>query len=498
MKEQDGLIEELLAYAKFHLHCDELDLFYLRNRLKEVLNVDIFAKQIDTEWIASMKTPDLLIDKIRKHKINVGEEIDEAAIAGILGMMTPPPSVVAERIRELEEKESESGLEYLYDLCVKNDYIRSSAIEKNRFFSQKLRGKTMEIEINLSKPEKNGRESRKEKQNEYPKCPLCLENIGYSGDGKQPSRANLRVFPIRFDEEEWFVQYSPYSYFSHHLIVISKEHREMVIDARTFRNLLIFTDRFPSYFVGSNADLPIVGGSIPTHRHYQGGTHFLPIFAAKDREVYYRDNRVKISSLEWDCTILKIQGEKSQVLRFSERILEVWKNFDEESIGLLSHTDRKRHNAISPIARKENDGYAMFLILKNNRCDENFPEGIFHAHREYHHVKSEGIGLIESAGLFILPPRLTEVIKLLEEILSDESKKERVYSAYPALRIYDKRIGSRQKKTMVLQPTEIEKQVQKLICESCAEILKNTAVFKDDRDGRRALNRFMQEVLRES
>jgi len=496
MKNQDELVEELLLYAKIHLHREELDLIDLRNRLRDVFGDGASWKKVDIARIAAMKNPDELIQKMQERGI-----IDANAIVGILGMLTPPPSEVARKAREREERKSGSGLEYLYDLSVKNDYIRSGVLAKNRFFSTMIHGKELEIAINLSKPEKSNQEivrALKKRRNVYPKCPLCVENIGYSGDERKASRANLRVFPIRFGKEEWFVQYSPYAYFSHHLIVVSKTHRKMVVNVGTFRNLLAFTDRFPDYFIGSNADLPIVGGSILEHRHYQGGTHRLPIFTAKDRKIYFCNDGVKVSSLEWDCTVLKVQGKKKPVLRFAKAILSVWKTYDDESVGLFSHTGKDRHNGLAPIARKEKDGYALYLILKNNRCDETYPEGIFHAHREHHLIKSEGIGLVESAGLFILPPRVREIMRILKEILSDGKKKADGFSAYPSLRIYEKRIEEGFRENACDDEENIENQVQTLIGETCAEILKNTAVFKNDRAGKRALDRLMEKVLRES
>jgi UDPglucose--hexose-1-phosphate uridylyltransferase len=282
----------------------------------------------------------------------------------------------------------------------------------------------MDITINLSKPEKDPKEialQKHAKPSVYPKCLLCLENAGYGGNVNHPARHNHRVVEMVLAGELWYFQYSPYVYYNEHAIVFCKDHRPMKIDRNTFVRLCDFVDYLPHYFVGSNADLHTVGGSILSHDHYQAGNYEMPMMRAdvvKSRKLSGSYD-VEIGIIEWPLTVLKIVGEnKEAIIEVSDKILNQWINYSDEMLELISHTD-ERHNTVTPILRKVDNRYEMFLALRNNRKTKEHPDGLFHPHAEHHHIKKENIGLIEVMGLAVLPARLAEEVDLLVQVLEE-------------------------------------------------------------------------------
>ena len=494
-------IEKLLEYAKVHLRMDDLDMIYFRNILLNRLDVDSpFIGELDLEYIKELEVPDSIINEVKEYLLSKGDENPDLLITEIMGLLSPLPSTVSFLTKEMELVKPGLGLDYLHDLSIKNNYIQKTAIDKNIYFRKDYEDNFLEITINLSKPEKNNKDIAKllvkTQDVKYPKCALCIENLGYKGRSDHPARGNIRIVPLKLNNENWFLQYSPYAYFDHHAIIINETHSNMSINNDTFLKLLEFVDKFPTFFVGSNADLPIVGGSILNHEHYQGGGHLLPVFYSTDRKVYLENENVKISVLNWYNTVIRIESKDlNEVVKYSRLIFNKWISYNDESVGILSHTGDTRHSTITPIARKIGDTYSMNLILRNNRCDEAHPDGIYHAHKEYHHIKQEGIGLIEAMGLFILPPRLKRQMGYIEEILKEDKDLSMYYEKYEDLVIHKDMINYLVKEYgRKLDEITISNAIKDYIAETCKNILINTAVFKNDELGNIALDKFMEGV----
>lgn len=501
MKEVNEVIEELLFYGKKHLDLNDLDEVYLRNLLLHRLNCsEPFMGKIDEDKISSLTVADSLIEDLNEAIKSRDGEVSPLLNVEILGLLTPMPSFVADKVNRLEKEEHGKGLDYLFNLEIANNYIQKTAIDKNIYFKKDFGDNFVEVTINLSKPEKKNSDIAKlltkEVKEKYPKCLLCLENLGYSGRSDHPARGNIRIVPMTLNNEKWFLQYSPYAYFDHHAIVINYSHHNMVINHDTFKKLLEFVNLYPTFFVGSNADLPIVGGSILNHEHYQGGLHLLPVFYSKDRKVYYKDKDIKISLLNWYNTVIRIESENlDKVVEAASKIFDTWKDYDDETCDILSHTGETRHSTITPIARKIGNLYQLNLILRNNRTSEKYPDGIFHAHPEYFHIKQEGIGLIEAMGLFILPPRLKREMGYVEEALTSDNSLESFLEKYPDLVKHADMVKElRAKAQKKLSTVEAKEYIDEYLAETCRNILMNTAVFKDDENGRAGIDRFMKKV----
>lgn len=501
MKDLKLIVEELIQYGKIHLHLNDLDAIYVRNLLLHRLNEPSpYEGECDFAFINDLKVPDVLLDELRETLSSKGVENIELLLVEIMGMLTPMPSDVAKTVLELEKQEAGKGLDYLFDLEIKNNYIQKTAIDKNIYFKKEYEDNFLEITINLSKPEKKNSDIAKlltKTENvKYPKCLLCIENLGYEGRSNHPARENIRIVPLKLKNEDWFLQYSPYAYFDHHAIIINNEHHNMSINDNTFIKLLEFVDVFPTFFVGSNADLPIVGGSILDHEHYQGGLHLLPVFYSKDRKVFMNTPTLKISSLNWYNTVIRLEGtEINEISEYCKKIFHLWKDYDDSSVDIYSHTGETRHSTITPIARKIGNKYSINLILRNNRCNEQYPDGIFHAHPEHHHIKQEGIGLIEAMGLFILPPRLKRQMGYVEEILTTNNDVSEYFNKFEDLIIHKEMIESLiNKYGRNLTSENAHEIVNDYLAETCRDILCNTAVFKNDEKGLNALDKFMEKL----
>lgn len=506
MKDIKVIIEELIEYAKKHLYLEDLDALYKRNLLLDILGVDIpyMGEKLNLDYTKDLKVPDILLDEVREYLTSKNAENIELTIVKIMGLLSPLPSQVDKKAHDLEKSHHGEGLDYLFDLSIKNNYIQKTAIDRNIFFMKDYGNNVVEVAINLSKPEKNNKDVAKLliKTNniKYPSCLLCKENIGYTGRADHPARENIRYLTMKLGNEDWFLQYSPYAYFDHHAIVVNSEHHNMTINNTTFHKLLEFVDLYPTFFVGSNADLPIVGGSILNHEHYQGGAHNMPLFKAKDKKVFFDDRKVKISSLDWYSAVIRVESKDlEKVSEMSKKIFNAWVNYSDEGVEVIAYTNGVRHNTITPIAKKNNDIYQMNLVLRNNRCNEEHPDGIFHSHKENHHIKQEGIGLIESLGLFILPPRLKRQMGYVEEMLMSNEKNpvETYVKKYEELVIHQQMMEDLVNTHGInLSKEKAMSVVKDKIVDICKEILINSAVFKDDKKGNIAFEKFVKEALK--
>lgn len=374
--------------------------------------------------------------------------LDYAAAAGILeadtlthrdlfdtrlmGCLLPRPSETVRRFRDITERDGvKAATDWFYALSIDSDYIRMNRIRRNLYWLAATEFGELEITVNLSKPEKDPREIAMLKNapsSSYPKCLLCADNVGYAGRLNHPARQTLRVIPVTIGGEEWFFQYSPYVYYNEHCIVLSGEHVPMRVTERTFERLFDFLDAFPHYFIGSNADLPIVGGSILNHDHFQGGRHVFPEEKAPVTKTFVHPDRpdVRAGIVKWPMSVVRLRSRSRESLsRAAVEMLEAWRAYSDESVDVRAFTGDTPHNTITPIARFAGDGsgeYELDLVLRNNRTSEEHPEGIFHPHRDLHHVKKENIGLIEVMGLAVLPGRLKDELAAIRDLLTGRSQ----------------------------------------------------------------------------
>lgn len=428
-------VERLLAYALKKRLIDELDVAYCRNLLLERL-------RISEPYEGTMPEPPSSLPEVLERLLDYAAEtglIEENTLTHrdlfdtqLMGCLMPRPSEAAAEFRRIAERDGiASATDWFYALSKDSGYIRMERIRRNMYWKAATEYGDLEITINLSKPEKDPREIALLKQApslSYPKCQLCPENVGYAGRLNHPARQTLRIIPLQLDGEEWFFQYSPYLYYNEHCIVFHGRHVPMTISDRTFRRLFDFIEQFPHYFIGSNADLPIVGGSILNHDHYQGGRHVFPEQQAplvqKFSHPDYPD--VSIAIVKWPLSVVRlVSHERKQIEALASSILSSWRTYSDEAAEIYAFTGDTPHNTITPIARMTADGaYELDLVLRNNRTSEEHPEGIFHPHRERHHIKKENIGLIEVMGLAVLPGRLKQELAAIEELLTGRSSDE--------------------------------------------------------------------------
>ena len=475
------LAKKLSFYATIHLGVNSLDRIYLENLLLGEFNCSAPSNEtINMKEIEELTVPDSLLEELYKLR---GPKEDNALYGTkIMGLLTPLPSVVNEKFWDYRNKGlNDYSLNYLYNLSIKNNYIQKTAIDKNIKWKYEPFNNFIEITINLSKPEKSNKDIAKalivKNENKYPKCLLCIENLGFYGNSNHPARENIRIIPMRLNDERFFMQYSPYAYYDHHVIIINENHIPMHISKETFKRHADFVDLIPEYFIGSNADLPIVGGSILSHEHYQGGGHLMPLMYAHDRFVVETNNKnITISYLDWfnSCICVKSKN-KDDLIDALDKIRLNWEHYDDVECNIISSTKGVRHNTITPIMRKDDDLYIGYIILRNNRCNEEHPEGIFHAYREYHNIKSEGIGLIEAMGLFILPGRLNRQCNEMEEILEKNIDFDEYVKNHPDMEIHRNMIKTIRNK----YSSNYKKAIKDYINDTCMNILMNTAVFKD-------------------
>lgn len=504
----DIIVEKLIIYAQNRLDLADEDVFYLRNILLFNLRLERpYKGPLNVSEIKAMKTPDSLLNELReqlKDKPFIENRRIEGFVTEIMGLLTPIPSAVTEKFKKLYKKNKVAATDYLYDLSIANNYIQKTKIEQNVQWRADFEdGNYLDITINLAKPEKDNKEIaqsliKKDEVDEYPSCPLCIENVGYGGSYKIPPRENLRVIPLKLDGENWFVQYSPYVYYDKHCIVIFEEHVPMTITPRTYSKLLAFVDQFPHFFVGSNSDLPIVGGSILSHEHFQGGAATFPLFEAKRRNLVKsrHDKRVELSIVDWYNTVVMLKSrDKKRMIETASKITEEWINYSNPELDIEAYTGDIRHNTVTPIVRKQGSMYTMYLILRNNSTNEQYPDGIFHAHPEYHNIKKEGIGLIEAMGMFILPARLKRQFTLIEDAFSNKKELKTLIKENEDLNVHEQLIKHLEEvKKSSVEKVNYHEEITKYVNEVCRNILLNTAVFKNDKDGQQALNAMLKNI----
>ena len=421
--------------------------------------------------------------------------------AKLMGAVTPHPAMIREKFGTLMSGLGpKAATKWFYQLCRDVDYIRVDRIAKNaRFFEDSPCGQ-LEITINLSKPEKDPRDiaaQRNAKQTAYPKCMLCPENPGYAGRIGFPARQNHRIIPLQLSGKPWYMQYSPYLYYNEHCIVFNEEHIPMAISRGTFERLFDFVDRFPHYFLGSNADLPIVGGSILSHDHFQGGNHVFPMDNAGVRiPLSCPVDGIEAYVADWPMTCIVLKGEDRAALTdLADKILAAWRGYTDASANVFAETDGVPHNTITPVVRREGDHYKVYLVLRNNLTTDEHPLGVYHPHADLHHIKKENIGLIEVMGLFILPGRLLGELEGLKGYLTGAlSVDEAPAEDSPLAKHFDWIKEVAEEYGTGLSGIEAESVIHKALAVKCARVLADAGVYKQTPEGDAAVLRFMESV----
>lgn len=421
-------VERLINYGIKKNLIDIEDKIYIRNQLLDALGIEGYDYS-HINIAEDLETPTDILDKILTASYESGNLESNTVVyrdlldTKLMGILTPRPSIVINKFNNLYKSNIKYATDYFYDLSKNTDYIRTNRIAQNMVWKTKSKYGNLDITINLSKPEKDPKAiaaSRNLPSLSYPKCLLCKENEGFSGRVNHPARQNHRIIPLKLNNEDWCLQYSPYSYYNEHSIIFASNHIPMKITKDTFDRLLDFTKLFPHYFIGSNADLPIVGGSILTHDHYQGGNYTFPMDNAEDvlKFTVYNYN-VELSIVKWPLTAVRLKGKDiKEIADLSDKILTHWRNYSNEDAGIVAYTNDIPHNTITPISRRDESNFVMDLVLRNNRTSAEHPDGIFHPHKELHNIKKENIGLIEVLGLAVLPSRLKEELNLIKSSIN--------------------------------------------------------------------------------
>ena len=416
-----NFIDELVVYAIGTRLIREADAVYTRNRLLELLGMSepLSGNTTGAPLCHILKAfCDYAVDRgIIEDSITDRDLFDTS----VMGCITPRPSEVLLEFKEHYAISPKEATDYFYGLSKATNYIRTDRIARDERWTTSTIYGDIEISINLSKPEKDPKAIAAAKNaapSSYPKCLLCRETEGYSGSRTFPARQNHRLIPITLQNRQWFLQYSPYVYYNEHCIVLDNEHTPMKIDGQTIDLLFDFIDLFPHYFIGSNADLPIVGGSILSHNHFQGGCHEFPMARAGIKASFQVKgfDDVLCGILDWPVSVIRLEShDRARVSELGNRIIDLWRKYTDESADIFAFTEGQPHNTVTPIARKKTDMYQLDLALRNNITTPEHPLGLFHPHEELHHIKKENIGLIEVMGLAILPARLKHEISALLE-----------------------------------------------------------------------------------
>ena len=412
----------------------------------------------------------------------------------IMSMLMPRPSEVIHKFWELYEKESpEAATDYYYSLSCDSNYIRRYRVSRDKKWIAPTKYGDLDITINLSKPEKDPKAiaaAKNAKQSGYPKCLLCKENEGYAGRVNHPARQNHRIIPVIINGSQWGFQYSPYVYYNEHCIVFNSRHVPMKIEHDTFCKLFDFVKQFPHYFVGSNADLPIVGGSILSHDHFQGGHYEFAMAKAPVERSFTVEGFEDVTAgvVQWPMSVIRLSGENTErIIALADRILEKWRGYTDEEAFIYACTDGEPHNTITPIARKRGEKYELDLVLRNNITTEEHPLGVYHPHAKLHHIKKENIGLIEVMGLAVLPARLKdEMAHLKEAMLAGKDLRADEELAKHADWVDEFSAGYEK-----IDASNIDAIIEKEIGLVFMQVLEDAGVYKRTEEGQEAFDRFL-------
>ncbi len=422
-----ALIDNLIDISLKNNLIEETDVVYVRNRILAMYNIDEYKKVELSEKLDIYQTLERLCDAAVEQGI-IDDNLASRDIfsSTIMNEFLDKPSVINEKFYNLHKQDPAQATDWFYNMSKASNYIKVDRIAKNKEYHRTCPYGDMEITINLSKPEKDPKQIALEKlapQATYPSCLLCVENEGYKGTIKHPDRANHRMIRMQLNDSDWCMQYSPYLYYNEHCIVLSQNHMPMKITKETFKTLLDFVTLMPHYFIGSNADLPIVGGSILSHEHYQGGKFTFPMDKAKTLFEFELNDypNIKAQALNWPLSTIRLTSiNKDELVECSADILDKWRAYSDPACEIFAYTEDVPHNTITPICRRNGQAYEIDLVLRNNRTSDEHPMGIFHSHNDVHHIKRENIGLIEVMGLAILPGRLLSELEEVKKYILDQ------------------------------------------------------------------------------
>ena len=495
MKHVYAAIGALVNYAVAHGLAEEADRHYLVNALLEKLGLDDYETVGDVPFESLDDILDTLVDYAAEQGLLKSESITGRDLfdTALMGVVTPRPSEVIKTFRSLYGESPEKATDWFYQFSQDTNYIRATRVAKDIRWSVPSEFGDIDISINLSKPEKDPRDiaaAKTAKQSAYPKCQLCLENEGYAGRMNHPARQNHRIIPVTINESHWGFQYSPYVYYNEHCIVLNGEHVPMKIDRAAFRKLFDFVGQFPHYFLGSNADLPIVGGSILSHDHFQGGRYEFAMAKAPYESTFtvpgYED--VEAGIVHWPLSVIRLRGEDDErIIDLADHILKAWRGYTDEAAFIFAETDGEPHNTITPIARKRDGKFELDLALRNNITTDDCPLGVYHPHAEYHHIKKENIGLIEVMGLAILPARLKTEMALLAECLAGDKN----LADYPELDQHAEWAKDIATRRTELNKDNVDDILKEEIGHVFVHVLEDAGVYKCTDEGRAAFQRFI-------
>ena len=504
-------ILELAEYGLTTGLIEKEDKTYTINRLMELLEVDDiedsvfeeFAKREPMTQESAEAALEGILEDMMSYAYDKGIMKENSIVykdlfdTKIMGCLVARPSEIRAKFKDLYENESSlAATDYFYKLSCDSNYIRRQRIKKDQKWTTDTEYGTLDVTINLSKPEKDPKAiaaAKNAKQSAYPKCQLCAENEGYAGRVNHPARQNHRIIPVTINNSDWYFQYSPYVYYNEHCIVFNSKHTPMKIERATFGKLLDFVTNFPHYFVGSNADLPIVGGSILTHDHFQGGHYtFAMAKAPIEKEISFKGYEdVRAGIVKWPMSVIRISGaDKDRLIDLADKILVAWRGYTDEEAFIFAETDGEPHNTITPIARRRGEDYELDLVLRNNITTEEHPLGVYHPHAHLHHIKKENIGLIEVMGLAVLPARLKdEMAELADAIINGRDLRSTETLASHAewvegfLPKYDK-----------VDESNVMDIIHEEMGQVFKEVLECAGVYKCTEEGRKAFMRFVESV----
>jgi UDPglucose--hexose-1-phosphate uridylyltransferase len=490
------LIQSLLDQSMECEMIEREDEIYARNQLMSLLQLADYPEKM--EGVKGASIPDVLEQIVQyafeKGIVGILDADKEIFSSKLMNVLVQRPSDVNRRFYRHYEKDPTCATEYFYQLSQNSNYIQTKSIAKNISYKTDTPYGELDITINLSKPEKDPKQIALEKEKkqdvQYPKCLLCEENEGYVGRVGHPARSNHRMIRLELEDEPWYLQYSPYVYYNEHCIVLSKEHRDMKISRKGFERLLSFVEKFPHYFVGSNADLPIVGGSILTHDHYQGGNYEFAM-ARADQEYSFQMkefSHVSAATVKWPMSVIRLRSRnKEELIQAADYILTSWKGYSDEKVDIHAYSGDTPHNTITPIARMREGQLELDLVLRNNRTSEKHPLGIFHPHSDVHHIKKENIGLIEVMGLAVLPARLKEELEEVKAYLLGKSSLVKDYHLPWAEELKNKYETEWSDDTA-------EEILKREVGLKFQRVLEDAGVFKRDTDGQVAFRRFCESL----
>lgn len=493
-------IDKLVSYGVLTGLIGEGDRIYVRNRLLTKLGLDSYEETgAECENVEEL---DGILETLLDHAAEKGLLENNSVVyrdifdTELMDTLTPFPSAVTEKFYALYKNSPVDATDYFYKLSCDTNYIRRGRIKKDVKWTIDSEYGEIEITINRSKPEKDPKAiaaAKLQKQSSYPKCQLCVENEGYGGRVNHPARQNHRIIPIEICGAKWGFQYSPYVYYNEHCIVFNSEHIPMVIDRSAFAKLLDFIKRFNHYIIGSNADLPIVGGSILTHEHFQGGNHVFAMHRAKSEKFYdisgFED--IEVSRLTWPMSVIRLKGEDTEkLIELADKILVSWRAYTDEDAFIYAETDGTPHNTITPIASMSDGKYVLDLVLRNNITTEEHPLGVYHPHAELHHIKKENIGLIEVMGLAVLPSRLVEELAAVADALvngkdldADDKTKAHAEWALEVKAAHPE-----------LDKDNVDDILKEEVGKVFVKVLEHAGVYKRTEEGMAAFDRFMAQL----